>query len=81
MIEHTHHVEVNPELLAEARRMEIDAADVAERALMQEIQAERRKLDGNEAARKWQEENAEAIAWSNQRFEEHGFPFPQYRRY
>jgi antitoxin CcdA len=74
-------VDVDPELLAVARRMEINAAEVAERALLQEIKAKRSELNSEEAARQWQKENAEGIAWSNRRFEEHGFPFPQYRRY
>ena len=74
------HVEINPELLAEARRMNIDAAGVAERALIQEIKAKQQPTE-DENARKWREENAEAIEWSNRRFEERGFPFPQYRRY
>lgn len=34
-----------------------------------------------EEDRKWQIENAEAIRSMNAYFEEHGFPFPQYRRY
>lgn len=35
----------------------------------------------DEDDRKWQIENAEAIRSMNAYFEEHGFPFPQYRRY
>jgi antitoxin CcdA len=77
----TNQVEINSELLAEARQMDIDAVNVAERALMREIKARRDEVASDEAARAWQEQNAEAIAWSNKRFEEHGFPFPQYRRY
>jgi len=34
-----------------------------------------------EEERRWQIENAEAIRSMNAYFEEHGFPFPQYRRY
>ena len=34
-----------------------------------------------EEERIWQLENAEAIRSMNAYFEEHGFPFPQYRRY
>ena len=74
-------VEIDPELLAEAERMEINAAEVIERALAQEIEEKHNRLNSAEAAREWQEENAEGIAWSNRRFEERGFPFPQYRRY
>lgn len=81
MTEGNGQVEINSEILAEARQMNIDAADVAERALIREIQARRDEIAGDEAARRWQEDNAEAIAWSNKRFEERGFPFPQYRRY
>jgi post-segregation antitoxin (ccd killing protein) len=75
------HVEINPELLAEAERMDIDAVAVAERALIREIKAKQSPASDDTGARKWQEENAEALEWSNRRFEEYGFPFPQYRRY
>lgn len=34
-----------------------------------------------EEERLWKIENAEAIRSMNAYFEEHGFPFPQYRRY
>lgn len=81
MTDSPHHVEISPELLAEAKRMKINAAQVVERALAEEIEAKRNALNSEEAARQWQEENAEGIAWSNRRFEERGFPFPQYRRY
>lgn len=81
MTEGANQVEIRSELLAEARQMDIDASDVAERALIREIKARRDEIASDEAARRWQEENAEAIAWSNKRFEERGFPFPQYRRY
>lgn len=77
----TSQVEINSELLAEAKQMDIDAANVAERALIREIKSRRDQVAGDKAARAWQAQNAEAIDWSNKRFEEHGFPFPQYRRY
>ena len=69
------------EIADQARDLNIDASAVAELALAHEIRRKRTKAEGDETARKWQEENAEAIAWSNKYFEEHGFPFPQYRRY
>ena len=72
---------VNSELVDQARDLNIDASAVAERALFHEIRQRRTKAESDEAARKWREDNAEAIAWSNNYFEEHGFPFPQYRRY
>jgi antitoxin CcdA len=81
MSDHPHQVEISAELLAEAERMEINAAEVVGRALAREIEAKRNQLHNEDAARQWQEENAEGIAWSNRRFEERGFPFPQYRRY
>ena len=34
-----------------------------------------------EESRAWQIENADAIRSMNAYFEEHGFPFPQFRRY
>ncbi|CAN7410001.1 type II toxin-antitoxin system CcdA family antitoxin [Rhizobium sp. LjRoot254] len=72
---------VDSGLLDEARHLGIDASTVAERALLQEIRRRRSPAEHEEATRKWKEENAEAIASSNRYFEEHGFPFPQYRRY
>lgn len=72
---------VDSDLLDQARDLDIDASAVAERALVHEIRLRRPQAESDEAARGWQEENADAIAWSNKRFEERGFPFPQYRRY
>lgn len=72
---------IDSELADQARDLNIDASAVAELALAHEIHQKRTQVERDEAARKWQEENAEAIAWSNKYFEDHGFPFPQYRLY
>jgi antitoxin CcdA len=72
---------VDAELVEQARSLNIDAAAVAERALFHKIREQRSAAEQAEMDRKWKEENAEAIASLNAYFEEHGFPFPQYRRY
>lgn len=72
---------VDAELLEQARRLNIDAEAVVERALFHLIRERRSEAEREELSRKWNEENAEAIASMNKHFEEHGFPFPQYRRY
>lgn len=72
---------LDAELLKEARDLNIDPARVAERALFHKIREQRSDAERAEMDRKWNEENADAIASLNAHFEEHGFPFPQYRRY
>lgn len=72
---------IDSEIVDQARDLNIDVSAVTELALAREIHQKHTQAERDEAARKWQEENAEAIAWSNKYFEEHGFPFPQYRRY
>jgi post-segregation antitoxin (ccd killing protein) len=54
------------------------------RAMQLQRRAERlakSPAEREEEERIWQRENAEAIRSMNAYFEEHGFPFPQYRRY
>jgi antitoxin CcdA len=72
---------VDAELLEQARNLNIDAAMVVERALFHKIREQRSDAERAEMDHKWREDNAEAIASLNAYFEEHGFPFPQYRRY
>lgn len=58
---------------------EIDAPSELER-----LRAERKARTPEEQAeadRRYQIENAEAFRSMNAYFEEHGFPFPQFRRY
>ena len=72
---------IDSELLHQARNLDIDASAVAEGALFHEIRRRRPSAEQQESEKKWKEENAGSIAWSNRYFEEHGFPFPLHRRY
>lgn len=66
-------IEIDPELLAQAERLGISVAGMSERDLRLHLQ----KVDpagAEERARRWAEENAEAIAEHNRFVEEHG-PF------
>jgi post-segregation antitoxin (ccd killing protein) len=74
-------LDINSEILDQARDLNIDASAVAERALFHKIREQRSERERAEMDRRWNEENAEAIASLNAHFEEHGFPFPQYRHY
>ena len=57
----------------EARALGLDAAAIATRAVQQAISAEK--------ARRWLEENREAIAAHNRWVEEHGLPLAEYRMF
>lgn len=66
-------IDIDPELLAQAERLGISVTGMSERDLRLHLQ----KVDpagGEERARRWAEENAEAIAEHNRFVEEHG-PF------
>ena len=67
------------DLLDQANLLEIDASEVAERALLEKIRTKRAQAETDAAI--WSVENAKAIASLNEHFERNGFPFPQYRRY
>jgi antitoxin CcdA len=62
---------IDPELLAQAKRLGISVAGMGETQLRLHLQ----KVDpagGEERARRWAEENAEAIKELNRFVEEHG---------
>ena len=62
---------IDPELLAQAKRLEISVAGMSETQLRLHLQ----KVDpagAEERARRWAEENAEAIEEHNRFIEEHG---------
>ena len=62
---------IDPELLAQAQRLGISVAGFSETQLRLHLQ----KIDpagAEERARRWSEENAEAIAEHNRFVEEHG---------
>ena len=58
---------------AEAQALGLDAAAIAARAVKEAILSEK--------ARRWLEENAEAIAAHNRWVEEHGLPLAEYRMF
>ncbi len=60
-------------LVAEARRLGLDPEAIAREALRRAVAAEK--------ARRWQEENREAIAAHNRWVEEHGLPLAEYRMF
>jgi len=69
---------VDPELLAQAQRLGISVAGMSETQLRLHLQ----KVDpagGEERARRWAEENAEAIAEHNRFIEEHGLISDHFR--
>jgi len=64
-------VRIDPALLAQAKALRVNVVDVTEEALRRAIS----KADpaaADERARKWAEENAEAIADYNRRIRERG---------
>jgi antitoxin CcdA len=72
---------LDAELLEEARRLNIDATVVAQRALFHKIRERRSKEERSDMTRKFQEENAEAFAYSNEYVEQHGLPLAKYRQF
>jgi antitoxin CcdA len=52
------------DLVAEARRLDLDLSRIAEEALRRHVR--------DEKVRRWQEENAGAIAWNNEHVEKNG---------
>jgi len=72
---------MDAELLKQAHRLNIDASHVAERALSHKIREQRSETERAELKRKFQEENAEAFAYSNDYVERHGLPLAKYRQF
>lgn len=62
---------LDAELVAEARTLGLDLSRIAEDALRRHVR--------DEKARRWQEENAEAIAANNARIERDGLWCDEYR--
>ena len=63
-------VTLDAELLTEARAFELNVSAIAEGALEAAVRSER--------ARRWHEENAEAIEQRRRRIEEHGLTLADY---
>jgi antitoxin CcdA len=64
-------ITLSEELVAEARRLGVNISRAAEDGI--------RRAVASEAARRWQEENREALLSSNAYVEEHGLPLAKYR--
>lgn len=65
-------VSLDPRLVEEARELGVNLSRACERGLVAVLAEER--------ARRWREENAEAIASSNAYVEEKGLPLAEFRR-
>ena len=64
---------IEPELVAEARRLGVNLSRAAEDGLRRAVAAEE--------ARRWLEENREALLSSNAYVEKHGLPLAKYRMF
>lgn len=69
---------IDPELLAQAERLGISVAGMSERDLRLYLQKVH-PAGAEERARRWAEENAEAIAEHNRFIEEHGLLSDHFR--
>jgi Post-segregation antitoxin (ccd killing mechanism protein) encoded by the F plasmid len=66
-------VSLDPELLAQARSLDINVSRACERGLVEQI-AETR-------AQRWRQENAEALASSNAYVDHNGLPLARFRQF
>jgi len=64
---------LNSKLVEQARALKINLSGAAEAGIAEAIAAEK--------ARKWQEENAEAIQSSNEYVEKYGLPLEKFRMF
>lgn len=64
---------ISRDLLEEARTLDINLSKACELGLRMEIDAIK--------ARRWREDNAEALASSNDYAERHGFPLARFRQF
>jgi antitoxin CcdA len=74
------HQDINPELLAQAKLLGISVVGMSESQLRLHLQ----KVDpagAEERARRWAEENAEAIKEHNERIERRGLISDHFRRW
>jgi antitoxin CcdA len=62
---------IDANLIAEAKALNVNVSRAAERGIDDAVRREK--------ARRWQEENAEAIRSSNEWVEKHGLPLEKYR--
>lgn len=66
-------VSLDPDLVDEAKRLGVNISRACEQGLAALIAAEK--------ARRWREENAEAIADSNRHVDANGLPLAEFRRF
>ena len=64
---------INTNLLAEARALEINVSRAAEDGIAEAVR--------KESARRWKEENREAVEGWNKWIEENGLPLARYRQF
>ena len=64
---------INTNLLAEARALEINVSRAAEDGIAEAVR--------KESARRWKEENREAVEGWNKWIEENGLPLAKYRQF
>ncbi len=64
---------IDAEIFEEARALDINLSGAAQEGIQRAISAEK--------ARRWKEENAEAIRSSNEYVEKHGLPLEKYRMF
>jgi antitoxin CcdA len=66
-------ITLDPTALAEAKQLGINISQACERGLIQEIQKTK--------AKKWRQENAEALASSNDWVAKYGVPLAEHRKF
>jgi antitoxin CcdA len=68
----TRQIEIDAELLAHAEQAGLDLSDTVEHAIRRALSIRGRGPGDEERARRWREENAEAIAFNNAEIEQNG---------
>ncbi len=64
---------LDAQLVADAKAFGLNLSETAERAIAEAVREEK--------ARRWKEENREAIEATNRYIEEHGLPLAEYRQF
>ena len=73
-------IEIEPELLAQAKRLGVSVAGLSE-VQLRLLLLKRDPAGAEERARRWAEENAEAIAEHNARIDRRGLISDHYRKW
>jgi antitoxin CcdA len=64
---------LNPDLVAEAKALDLDISRVVEQSIALAV--------ADEKSRRWKQENREAIQSMNDYVEQHGLPLEKYRQF